>query len=199
MSRRSSFIVLMLAVLAGPPALAQKITIDYDKDFRGKVETFAWYEHDNEATSLAVQNPLVHSRIVNAIEHFLTTIGLREVGPDATPDLLVTYHTSSTQEVEYNTTNFGYGYPGGWYSPYGYGWGGGASTTTATTYQRGTLVLDAWDAKTEKLIWRGTASAIIPENPEKVTKVIDDALDKMVRKWDKIRKQLRAEAEKGGP
>jgi len=194
---------LLLLALSATPAMAQKINIDYDKDFRGTVKTFAWQDTDD--TSLAKADPLLHSRVVNAIEHFLTTVGIREVAPGEEPDIYVTYHTSVKEEVQFNTTNFGYGYPGGWYSPYGYGRYGGyggvgmsTSTTSATTYQRGTLVLDVWYRETKNLIWRGTVTGILPEKPEKMNKFIDKVLEKMVKKWDKIRKrELKARAKAG--
>jgi len=197
MSRRGSILLLALALVAATPALAQKVTIDYDRDFHEKIHTFAWYENDKE-TSLAKVDPLMYSRIENAIQHYLTAAGLQEVDPDQNPDVYVTYHTNSKQEVQYNTTSFGYGYPGGWYSPYGMGWGGGisSSTTTATTYQRGTLIIDVWYAKTKTLIWRGTASAIVPEKPEKAASLIDRSLQKMVTKWAKMRKQAKKQTQK---
>ena len=59
-----------------------------------------------------------------------------------------------------------------------------------SSYQVGTLVVDIWDAKTEKLVWRGIAAGIvIPENPAKLDKKIDKALKKMVDKWTKMKKK----------
>ena len=89
----------------------------------------------------------MHSRIVNAIEHYLSMGGLREVSKDDSPDIFVTYHTSTKEQMSLNTTNWGYGYPGGWYGG-GWGYGGasfGTSSTTVSTYQVGTLVVDAWN------------------------------------------------------
>ena len=61
-------VILGLAVvLAAGPALAQKVFIDYDKQYDlDGIKTFAWYT--TEDTSLARDNPLLHSRIVNSIE-----------------------------------------------------------------------------------------------------------------------------------
>jgi hypothetical protein len=191
---KSSAWWLVVLVLATGPSFAQKIYIDYDKEYDGaKNKTFQWAK--TEDTSLAQTDPLLHSRIVNGIEHYLTLGGAREVLSD--PDIYVTYHTSTKEDVSFNTSSYGYGYPGGWgyggyYGRYGYGYGGygggGMSTTTVSTYIRGTLVVDAWDAKTKELVWRGMAANItVSDNPEKMAKRIDKALKKMVDQWQKIK------------
>jgi len=183
---------LVVLVLATGPSFAQKIYIDYDKDYDGaKNKTFQWAKTDD--TSLAQADPLLHSRIVNAIEHYITLNGAREVLSD--PDVYVTYHTSTKEDVSFNTSSYGYGYPGGWgyggyYGRYGYGYGGygGMSTTTVSTYIRGTLVIDVWDAATKELVWRGMAANItVSDNPEKMAKRIDKAIKKMVDQWQKIK------------
>jgi hypothetical protein len=63
-----------------------------------------------------------------------------------------------------------------------YGWGGmgmASSTTRVTTYTVGTLVLDMFDTKTKRAIWRGTASGTVSEKPEQNTANIEAALNKM--------------------
>lgn len=174
--------------LAAGPIYAQKISIDYDKDYdSSSIKTFAWAE--TSKTSLAASNPLLHSRILNGIEYYLTLEEVREVGAD--PDIYVTYHTSSKQKIVVNTTDFGYGYPRGWghygRGPY-YGASVGTSTFSVNTYQMGTLVVDVWDAGTKTLVWRGMATNItVTDNPEKMKKRINKALKKMVNKWAKIK------------
>ncbi len=125
--------------------------------------------------------------------------GVREVTPDQDPDVYVTYHTSTKEQVSLNTSSFGYGYPGGW-GGWGYGgyWGGGvgmgSSTTTVSTWDVGTLVVDVWDPKTKQLVWRGSAGNItISQNPSKMQKKLDKALQKMVNTWQK----MKAKAAKG--
>lgn len=178
-----------MLVLAGP-AFAQKVNIDYDSayDF-DTIKTFAWAT--TPETSVEGGNPLMHSRIVNAIEHYLSMGGMREVGEDDNPDIFVTYHTSTKEQMNLNTTSWGYGYPGGWYGGgWGGGWGGasmGTSSTTVSTYEVGTLVVDAWSPETKNLVWRGTAGNItVSPNPQKMEKKIDKALAKIVKKWQSM-------------
>jgi len=174
-------LILALAVTAAP-AFAQKVFIDYDREYdMDSIKTFSWAK--TPETSVEGESPLMHSRIVNAVEHYLTAGGLREV--DSDPDVYVTYHTSTKEEMSLNTSYYGYGYPGGWgWGGYYGGYGGfSGSNTTVSTYELGTLVVDAWDRKTEKLVWRGTATNMtISPNPEKMGKKIDKALAKIVKK-----------------
>ena len=76
-----------------------------------------------------------------------------------------------------NTFYDGFGGGWGWRS-----WGGGAfgeATTTTDVYQVGTLVVDLFDGKTKKLIWRGSSSDTLSNNSEKNIKNLDKAVHKM--------------------
>ena len=196
MTRRILLLLVLLGI--GLPASAQKVYIDYDREYdRSEVKTFRWKKTDD--TSLAEVSPFLHSQIVNGIEYYLHLGGLREV--EADPDVFVTYHTSSKEEMSINTDHYGYGYGGGWYRDPrwygGYGYGGmTASQTYVATYERGTLVIDVWDRRTEKIIWRGSATDIIPQDPQKVAKKIDRWLKKIIATWEKLKDQESREKKK---
>ena len=184
-------LIALILILAATPAFAVKVFIDHDTKYDFKnIKTFAWAPTPD--TSVADTNPLMHSRIVNAIEHYIAMGGTQEVKDN--PDVYVTYHTNSKEEMQLNTSSFGYGYPGGWgWGGYGYGagWGGGASmgssTTSVSTYEVGTLIVDVWDAASKELVWRGTATDIyLSDNPDKMMKKIDKALAKIVKKSQKL-------------
>ncbi|HSN55338.1 MAG TPA: DUF4136 domain-containing protein [Candidatus Sulfomarinibacteraceae bacterium] len=177
-------IAIVLALVAAPAA-AQKVYVDYDRSADiSSYETFAW--GDTPEASLSDNNPFIHSRIKNAIEYHLTKAGLTEVGSN--PDLYVTYYGESGEEVSFMTTSvgWGYGYGPGWYwDPY---WGGmgGMTTTTPIVHEAGTLVIDIWDAKTKNLVWRGTLSGTIPDDPQKMSKKVEAGIEKIVTKWQKM-------------
>lgn len=179
-------LVFAVLLLAATPAVAQKIHIDWDREVDiDAYKTFAWAE--TREVSIHDTNPLMHSRIKNAIEYQLTKGGMVENNEN--PDVYVTYFTEEKEEVRVHTSNWGYGYGAGWYvDPY---WGGGigTSSTHVFTYPVGTLVIDFWDAKAKKVVWRGTAEATIPEKPEKQTKLIDRAVQKMADQWEKMRRR----------
>jgi hypothetical protein len=103
-------LALMVGLVAGVPATAQKVRIDYDPNYdASKVKTFAWTF--TPRTSLAEESPFLHSRIVNAIAYQLTTANMRQVDTDA--DIQVTYHASASEELRLDTISWGYGYPAG--------------------------------------------------------------------------------------
>jgi hypothetical protein len=56
------------------------------------------------------------------------------------------------------------------------------------TYTEGTLIVDAYEAKDKKMIWRGTGTVTVKEKPEKQVEQIETILDKMGNKWQKILK-----------
>jgi len=55
------------------------------------------------------------------------------------------------------------------------------ATTTVDTYKVGTLVIDLFDSKTEKLIWRSSSSDTLSNNADKNTKNLDKGVNKMFR------------------
>ena len=176
-------VTTILVVLTVIPALAQKVFVDYDRSLiLQSYRTFAWAQ--TEQPSLRGESPLMHSRIKNAIEYHLTASGLIE--DTANPDLYVTYYTNSKEEVQLHTSGMGYAFGGGWgWDPY-WGPGFGSSTTRSYSYRRGSLVIDIWDARQKQAIWRGTAEAVIKENPQKAARQIDKAVAKIVKTWDKM-------------
>ncbi|HSF14800.1 MAG TPA: DUF4136 domain-containing protein [Vicinamibacteria bacterium] len=174
---------LALLLLAAP-SFAQKVNVDWDRDYVGPWETYAWVEAKDGA-----QNPLMDQRIVKAVDYWLTMRGRQEVQQNENPDVLVTYHTNTQDEVVVTADTMGYGYGPGFY------WGGGMTTTTARshTYTKGTLVVDVWEPKEKKLLFRGTATDTVDANPEKLEKKINKMVEKMVKEFDK---KLEKEAKK---
>ena len=78
------------------------------------------------------------------------------------------------------------GFGGGW------GWRGfgddgcgddgfGEATTTAETYKVGTVVVDLFETKTKRLIWRGSSSDTLSDKSDKNIKNLDKRVDKMFK------------------
>jgi len=179
-----TLVMAALLLLMAAPAFAQKVYVGHDPNYDiDGIETFAWSK--TLETSVEASDPLLHSHIVNSIEHYLSMGGIREVESD--PDVRVTYHTSTTDSLILNVSYFGYGYPVGW------GWAGyyaAIPTVTAGSFETGTLVIDVWDAQTEEMVWRGIATNItVYDNPQKMLKKADAALSKIVKKWQRVKKK----------
>jgi hypothetical protein len=171
--------LMIVLGLAATPAFAQKVNIDYAHDYDfDSIETFQYVDTEESNAS----NPLMHDRVVAMIKKELREGGATEVGEN--PDIYITYHITSKERTTYSTTNFGYGgYHGGWN-----GWGGGmgTSTTTAHNYTEGTLIIDAYDAKEKKMVWRGTGTVTVKAKPEKQINQVNNILTKLGNRWDKI-------------
>jgi hypothetical protein len=176
--KRALGLAIVLA-LAATPAVAQKVNIDYAHDYDfDAVRTFQYVDTSDSNH----QNPMMADRIQAAIIRELVNGGLEQV--DADPDLLVTYHVVAQENTVLHTNTYGYGgYHRGWGR---WGMGMGSATTTASTYTEGTLVIDAYDASEKKMVWRGTGTVTVKDDPEKRTKQVDKILGKLGKKWKKI-------------
>ena len=183
---RSHIGLVVLLVLAAVSVSAMDIYVDFDRSGR-----FSWYKTyayvDTEETSLKGHNDLMHSRIKNAIEHYLSQGRMTENTHD--PNLFVTYHALSSQAMRVDPVSFGVGFGGGWArDPY---WGGvGISTANTSTYEQGTLIIDIWEAESKKLVWRGVAVDAFVDDPDKADKKIAKAIQKMIKKWRKMKPGL---------
>ena len=155
--------VLLLSLVAAHGALAQKVTVEFDRaaDF-SKYRTFAIRNGQLNSKNAALNSDLVKKQIEGDIASGLSAKGLMEVttGP---ADLNVRYTFGSARKVETEA------YPAGWY-----GWG---TRIVRVPYAEGTLVIDLRDPTTRSLVWRGISS----EEKTDASK-IEGKLDKMVKK-----------------
>ena len=187
--KRAVFVAIAV-MLAAVPGLAQEVTIDYAHGFDfDSVTTFQYV--DTEESNIK-DNPMMGDRVVSMIRQELREGGLQEVQEN--PDLYVTYHFASEERKQLSTTSMGMGGYGGYWDDWG-GWGGydafggpmmGSSVTREYSYEEGTLVVDAYDSKEKKLVWRGMGTVTVKEKPEKQVKQVENILEKLGKKWDKI-------------
>ena len=67
---RQSLLLILALILVSTTAHAA-VFVDYDENYKASANrTFGWM--DTPETSIRDTDPLMHSRIVNAIEHYLT-------------------------------------------------------------------------------------------------------------------------------
>jgi Domain of unknown function (DUF4136) len=171
-----AMIVLTSALLC-TEAHAQKTSANYDKNATfSNYKTFA-FDKGN------ARNPLVNAMIVAAVERELTSRGLTKVGSDA--DLLVVYVAASGPNLQVANVPF-YTVVNPAYS----GMVGGASMAMwdVTT---GTLVIDLYDQKANRTVFRGTATQVLERaasaNPaadaKLVSKPINNGIAKIFKKY----------------
>jgi hypothetical protein len=178
-SRISLGLALMMTMVIASAAFAQKVTTDYNKSAAfAKYKTFMWIKEPKTT------NPLMRQRVIDDVNSALQARGLQLVTSNA--DLCIAAHAATTQERTLNTFYDGFG--GGWR------WRGGigSATTTVSTYEVGTLVVDIFDAQTKEAVWRGTASKTLSENPEKNADNLNKAVVKMFKDFPPPTKAAKA-------
>jgi Domain of unknown function (DUF4136) len=148
-------------------AFAQKVAVDYDKgvDF-STYSTYAW------GAGRSAANPLVDRRIVDAVDRQLAAKGWRR--SDRDPQAIVVYRSGVDIQRQLN----------GWSS--GPRWNGMGTVRVEET-KIGQVLVDIYDAATQRLLWRGTASDTISDKPEKNEKRINDAAAKLFRQFPPAR------------
>jgi hypothetical protein len=160
----------MITTIAGvllfsTAVFGQQVKTDYDRaaDF-GQYKTYSWEK-------VQTQDALWVDRIKSAVNATLSAKGWTEVpsGGDVAVVAMEVTQNHRTLNTFYN------GFGGGWR------WGGGFgdATTTVDTYKVGTLIVDLFDAKTKKLIWRGSASDTLSSKSDKNIENLDKGVQKM--------------------
>jgi hypothetical protein len=152
---------------------AQQVKTDYDRgaDF-SQYKTYSW-EH------VKTQDPLYVDRIKNSVNAALAAKGWTQV--DSGGDVSIVAMEITHDQQTLNTFYDGFG--GGWgWRRFG-GGGFGEATTTTETYRVGTLVIDLFDAKTKKLLWRGTSSDTLSNNSNHNIKNLDKGVEKLFKQF----------------
>src|SRR3984893_8319507 len=147
---------------------AQQVKTDYDRnaDF-GKYKTYSWEQ-------VKTQDPLFVDRIKNSVNAALAAKGWTQVDSGGDVSIVAIQITRNQQTL--NTFYDGFGR--------GWRWGGfGEATTTTETYKVGTLVVDLFDTKSKKLIWRGVSSDTLSNNSDKNIKNLNKGVEKMFKKF----------------
>jgi Domain of unknown function (DUF4136) len=145
-------------------SFADQVKTDYDHNANfGQYKTYSWEK-------VQTRDPLMVDRIKDAVNAALAAKGWTQV--DSGADVCVVAMEITKNQQTLNTFYDGFG--GGWR------WGGfGDATTTTETYKVGTLVVDLFDTKAKNLIWRGSSSDTLSNNPDKNTKNLDNGVKKM--------------------
>ena len=172
MQRVMLALMAMMFLFAGKSS-AQQVKTDYDRsaDF-SQYKTYSW-EHVKTKDTLDVD------RIKSAVNAALAAKGWTQV--DSGGDVSVVAMEITQNQQTLNTFYDGFG--GGWgWRRFG-GGGFGEATTTTETYKVGTLVVDLFDTKNKKLLWRGTSSDTLSNNSEKNIKNLDKGVEKLFKQF----------------
>lgn len=149
MRRSLHWAVLAMLVGLAATGCASTMTVSshVDRDVAfGRYRTYDWGPADTLPTGdpRLDQNPFFKDHVEGAVEKGLAARGFT-LAPDK-PDLLIHYHANISQRIDVNRVDRGYGYCYG-----------AECQSGVIEYEAGTLVLDAVDARTNQLVWRGSA------------------------------------------
>jgi hypothetical protein len=151
-------------------ALGACSSMGVQTDFSQEVDfsEFKTFRYEDSNQSLASSSPLAHERIVAAIRREMVAAGLTET--TSNPDVAVTYVGSVDQQVQFQTTHVS---TGGW-GRWGRGSVGvGSSSTRATTFDEGTMVIDIWQVEGDQLVWRSVITDTLSSNSERNREMVN--------------------------
>jgi hypothetical protein len=163
---------LFLLMLVAGDAMAQKITTDFDARANfSQYKTFMWIRPPK-----VEMDPFMEQRLVEAINAALTAKGWQPVTEGA--DVGIVAHVATRELHTLETFYNGFGGGWGWHH---WGVGFGEAYTTDHPYEVGTLVVDMFDGHTKQLVWRGVATETFSEKPDKDTKKLNKAVEKLFK------------------
>jgi len=168
-------ILLAFSLLAGC-ATTPAVFTDYDPGVNfGQYQTYRWAQRPEGFSPLQTQ------RLVAAID-----AKLRERGWTQSTNAQVTLSGSIVTErrIRVDTWNNapmwgGWGWGGCCWGPGWGAWGGWNTSTTVRDYTYGTLVLDMFDAQTQRPLWRGIAMGTVPDSPIAQTNAMQSSVDRI--------------------
>jgi len=179
--------VAKISLVASVCALAacSSVTVTTDYDHAALFNHYKTYALEPAAHG-QVLSPASEQALGDTVRAEFALRGITETSASKA-DLAVVRHVfreHKTSVQQYTDWGYGYhgaGYHGAW--PYRYGyydmWAGAPRTyVDVKEFTEGTLVLDVVDAKTKKLVFRGTAVAVVG-SPEANADKIREAVKKM--------------------
>ena len=172
---RSALVALVIAGCMSTPVV--QTDFDASTDF-SSYGSYAWRQEP------AVRNPLMKQRLVAAIDEALAARGWRRV-PESQADVALVAHVATheeqTLETFYDDADWN-----------GWSWRhGGMSVrrpyaTRVYRYTVGTLVLDMFDTRSRRAIWRATAEGAVPSTPAETSAAIESAVDRMFERFPAV-------------
>jgi hypothetical protein len=169
--------ILGAMIVIGLCVAAQEVKTHYAKDFD--------ISNDKTFTVMigtAWGNPTNEQYATNAVAQQLIAKGYTQSPDAASADMLVVVHGATQDKTSVQSFYSGTGVSN-------FGWAGpaGVSTTWETEYKVGTGVIDIFDTKAKKLVFRGMAedeiSGVGPQNQKK----IDEGLTKMFKDFPRAK------------
>ncbi len=152
----STWLIAILLVGLGGCA-PSTVKFDYDEtiDF-SRYETFGWLEQQGGSTTVGVPVSQVFFQTAReSADAIMQKKGFRKVGAAPNMGLVIHIGTGKTIDV----------------AAWGYSTGFEAGRGGSAVYARGTLIIDIVDNRAKRLVWRGTASAVVNDAGQATTSI----------------------------
>jgi Domain of unknown function (DUF4136) len=170
--QKKLFLMFLISLSIGSflPLRAQ-VKTDWDHTAKFTTyKTYSWLKVDGG-------DSLWSQRLQQDVDSQLAAKGWSRVQVDGDATVLAFRKTTSEQSLETLYDGFG----GGWRWR---GFGGmGMSTTTTETIKVGNVVVDIFDRRSQKLLWRGTDTDDLSGNIDKNVDKLHNDVRKMFRKF----------------
>jgi hypothetical protein len=173
MIARTLAIGLFAVVFGSLPIVAQTPTIDYDHTVNFmKFKTYTW-------ARVHATDPGVEDRITIALNRDMGGRYMSEVPKNG--DVTIAAVEGSQDKQEFSTFYDSLGSDYSWQRP----WGSGFMDSQATLgdVPVNTLVIDMYDTKTHKLLWRGTITGPLEGSQDKMNNAIDKEVTELISKY----------------
>jgi len=197
--RSVQIIATSLTAIAVAGCASMSVRSDYDPDTSlAGFQTYEWVEPGPSGagaeargadSGIGFDSPLMAERIRSSVRTTLAGRGFDRVA-SATPDFRISYRMVAREEVQQLSTGGPYGYGGFGHGGHGHrgfghgghGFGGGYGSTFTRDVVRCILVLDIWDPRSGRLLWRGWARWMMSgdPSPEKVTERLERAVGRIL-------------------
>ena len=169
-------ILLLTTIVSCSSNNSAKISSDSNPDVdTSSYKTFAWLTPSQVIAAPSGFNPIIKSKISNAIESALEQKGFRLVSSATEADFSISYSVGSRDKIKVNSYPASYGHFSWGRGYYGGDYGGGMPVQTSVhNYTEGKLAIDIYDVNSKQPAWHGWAT-------KKLSKKTNENQDQLIK------------------
>ena len=189
MRTRFSALLVLVVILGAWGCMGPKVRTDFDPaaDFT-TFRTYAFAGLTDLNQGGVLNNSLIRKRLEQMVGEQLSSKGLRQVGLEEHPDLLVHNWVAIKEKQLVQSTGpmvDPYGRRGYGVDPYGRR---GYSEVTTYDYEEGTLIIDLVTPSKNELVWRGSIVSTLADSKEENMQMVSKAIAKAFEDYPPKRK-----------